>query len=90
MGKRGPKPGWKNPLPTEEVIPESKPEAPQSWRKGQLLNVRNAGACYNVTLIGEEYDPRHPERALQFTNVGELQQFVSAWYQPESPNPLAR
>lgn len=60
------------------------PIPPADWQKGQFLNVRNAGTHYNVTLLGEEYDPYHPERALQFTNVGECQNFVSRWYAPES------
>ena len=60
------------------------PVVPKDWSKGQLLNVRNAGTHYNVTLLGEEYDPRHPERCLQFSNPAECQNFVSTWYQRES------
>jgi len=49
--------------------------------------VRNAGTHYNVTLLGEEYDPRSPERSLQFTNPAECQTFVSMWYQQEGARP---
>lgn len=57
------------------------------WSKGQLLNVRNAGTHYNVTLLGEEYDPRSPDRCLQFTNPAEVQNFVSEWYQQQGSRP---
>jgi len=65
-----------------EQSPEERAKA-AGWIKGQLLNVRNAGSHYNVTLLGEEYDPRHPERCLQFTNINDAQTFVSIWYAPE-------
>jgi hypothetical protein len=64
--------------------------APDFWSKGALLNVRNAGTHYNVTLYPEEYDPRHPERALQFTNTALCQDFVSHWYAREHFDPRAR
>lgn len=63
------------------------PLPPEGWCKGQLLNVRNAGSHYNVTLEGEEYNPRAPERCLQFTNIGECQNFVSRWYAREAGGP---
>ncbi len=63
---------------------------PADWIKGQLLTVRNAGECYVVTLLGEEFDPRHPERALKFTNPALCQNFVSAWYAREYCDPRAR
>lgn len=62
---------------------------PTGWVKGQLLNVRNAGDTYRVTVLGEEYDYRSPERCLEFTNSWECQQFVSAWYSRESHDPRA-
>lgn len=65
-------------------------QPPADWQKGQLLNVRNYGPFYAVTLLHEEYSPEREERALKFTNPGELQDFVSRWYAPESYNPLAR
>jgi hypothetical protein len=73
-----------------EVILPREVTPPQGWTKGQLLNVRNAGSHYNVTVYPEEYDPRYPQRTLQFTNQAECQSFVSKWYTPESANPLAR
>ena len=63
---------------------------PPDWTKGSLLNVRNFGPFYAVTLLHEEYSPEREERALKFTNPGELQDWVSRWYAPESYNPLAR
>ena len=72
-------------LPTPEA-PTKSDQTPMEraqaagWIKGQLLNVRNAGTHYNVTLEGEEYDSRYPERCLQFQNSAECQNFVSEWY----------
>lgn len=63
---------------------------PQGWHKGMLLNVRNVGEGYRVTLYPEEYDPRAPERTLLFRNPGEAQNFVSHWYARESADPRAR
>lgn len=63
---------------------------PASWNKGMLLNVRNRGAEYVVTLYPLEYDPRHDDQCIKFTNLGECQNFVSAWYARQSHNPLAR
>ena len=62
---------------------------PSDWRKGQLLNVRNAGSHYNVTLLGEEYDPRYPERCLQFPHPAACQNFISWWYARDSHDPRA-
>lgn len=76
-------------LPPQEQTPEERAQA-AGWHKGQLLNVRNAGSHYNVTLNGEEYDPRHPERCLQFSNSAECQNFVSAWYHNPYAGPGAR
>lgn len=56
---------------------------PDHWTKGQLLNVRNVGSHYNLTVAGEEYDPRYPERCLQLP-FDACQNFVSAWYARES------
>jgi hypothetical protein len=69
-------------VPAQDQTPEEKAQA-AGWVKGQLLNVRNAGEHYNVTLLGEEYDPRSPERCLQFTSINDCQSFVSRWYAPE-------
>lgn len=65
-------------------------QPPADWRKGALLNVRNHGAEYIVTLHPLEYDPRHDDQCMKFTNVGECQSFVSSWYQRESHDPRAR
>lgn len=56
---------------------------PADWPHGALLNVRNQGD-YVVTLFPEEYDYRHPERALRFPNPAECQNFVSNWYARQS------
>lgn len=69
-------------VPSSDQTPEERAKA-AGWQKGQLLNVRNAGSHYNVTLLGEEYDPQHPERCLQFTQPNDAQDFVSRWYAPE-------
>ena len=75
------------PLPeTEEPLPEP----PQHWQKGALLNVRNYGDQYIITLYPEEFDYRHPEKALTFTNPGRCQDFVSKWYAREAADPRAR
>jgi hypothetical protein len=71
-------------------VPREPNQPPADWRKGALLNVRNHGAFYVITLYPAESDPRHPERELRFTNLGECQDWVSAWYARESHNPLAR
>jgi len=77
--------------PAVAIDDEAEPPLPipLDWRKGQLLNVRNLGEFYAVTLLGEEFDVRHPERSLKFTNVAECQGFVSAWYSRESFDPRA-
>lgn len=64
-------------------------EVPPSWTKGQLLNVRNAGEYYVITLLGEEFDPRYPTRALKFTNPALCQNWVSNWYARENHDPRA-
>ena len=74
--------------PTMACAPIS-PIIPADWVKGQLLNVRSAGDFYNVTLLGEEYDPRHPERCLQFPHSWDAQQFISLWYSRSSHDPRA-
>lgn len=65
-------------------------KTPDDWRKGALLNVRNYGDAYVITLYPEEYESDHPERAMRFTNLGECQGFVSAWYTHEHHDPRAR
>ncbi|MDA8254388.1 MAG: hypothetical protein M0Z99_01905 [Betaproteobacteria bacterium] len=79
------------PAIASSVFPEEDPAPlpPSDWRKGALLNVRNYGAEYVVTLYPEEVDQEHPERALRFTNVARCQDFISAWYARESPDPRA-
>jgi hypothetical protein len=76
----------------EEIEPvvRADGEPPADWLKGALLNVRNHGAEYIVTLHPAEYDPRHEDQCMKFTNVGECQSFVSAWYARESHDPRAR
>jgi len=66
-----------------EELPPQEPQYPSDWHKGQLLNVRNTGADYTITLYPEEYDPRSPERALHFTNPADAQNFISQWYMRE-------
>jgi hypothetical protein len=69
------------------------PIVPASWTKGQLLNVRNRGEFYVVTLLGEEDDPPlkpAPNGALRFTNTALCQDFVSKWYATEHHDPRAR
>lgn len=55
-------------------------DIPPDWNIGALLNVRNGGTEYFVTLFPEEYDHQRPERTLRFQNPGTCQNFVSAWY----------
>jgi hypothetical protein len=72
---------------------EIRPFIPQSWTKGQLLNVRNRGEFYVVTLLGEEDDPPlkpAPNGALRFTNTALCQDFISKWYATEHHDPRAR
>ena len=75
---------------TDEGVTASDPQPPSDWIVGQLLNVRNTGLEYVVTLLDEELDYRHPERALRFPNSAECQQFVSAWYARTWTPPLTR
>lgn len=56
------------------------PSVPDSWTLGALLNVRNAGSQYIITLFPEEYDPRTPDRAMRFDSYADCQDFVSQWY----------
>lgn len=63
---------------------------PLDWRKGALLNVRNRGDAYVITLYPEESHPERPERELRFTNPGLCQDFISAWYAAEHHDPRAR
>jgi hypothetical protein len=63
---------------------------PSDWRKGALLNVRNRGDAYVITLYPEESHPERPERELRFTNPGVCQDFISAWYAAEHHDPRAR
>ena len=71
------------------IIEPEAPIIPEHWQKGQLLNVRNAGHAYRVTLFPEDYDDRHPDHCLEFTNPGQCQDFVSRWYARENHDPRA-
>lgn len=70
--------------------PANETTIPPHWGRGALLNVRNTGADYVVTLFPEEYDPRSPERSMRFANPALCQDFVSRWYMRESADPRAR
>lgn len=65
-------------------------DVPSHWSKGALLNVRNRGDHYCITLYPEEFDPRNPERAMMFPNSWTCQDFVSRWYSRETADPRAR
>jgi hypothetical protein len=65
-------------------------EIPIDWRPGMLLNVRNNGDAYMITLYPEEVSAQQPQRALRFTNPGECQEFVSKWYANQNHDPRAR
>ncbi|RQS63848.1 hypothetical protein DID98_02910 [Burkholderia sp. Bp8984] len=71
-------------------VPREPNQPPADWRKGALLNVRNRGDAYVITLYPEEFDEEHPERSMRFTNLGECQDFVSRWYAAEHHDPRAR
>lgn len=71
-------------------VPREPNQPPADWRKGAMINVRNMGSEVVITLWPEEARPEHPERALRFTNFGEAQSFVSAWYASEHHDPRAR
>ncbi len=75
-----------SPVPDET---ERASTIPAHWQHGQLLDVRNTGADYLITAIGEEYDPRKPERSLRFSNPALCQEFVSKWYAREHFDPRA-
>lgn len=62
---------------------------PDSWRKGQLLNVHNTGVDYVITLYGESYDSRYPERAMRFANSTQANDFLARWYAREHSDPRA-
>ena len=71
------------PVPEVEMVPEDTCNGrtyPKCWLRGQLLNVRNNGGYYTVTLLEEEFDPERPERAMVFTDNIEAQNFISHWY----------
>ena len=73
-------------------VPRGTPERftyPECWNKGQLLNLRRSGDTCILTLLEEEYDPQHPERALIFQSPWDAQEFVSWWYSRDSHDPRA-
>lgn len=55
-------------------------EYPAGWRRGQMLNVRQAPDGWYITPIGVEYDFAQPEKGLRLTDYGQAQGFVSWWY----------
>ena len=67
----------------DESVTEPAIEVPSDWQHGAMLNVRNAGHEYRVTLFPDEDDYRHPERTLRFQNSALCQEFVSRWYARE-------
>lgn len=77
-------------LPIEREQPEELPLIPSDWRIGALLNVRNYGEHYIITLWPEEYSPEREERCIKFTNLGICQDFVSRWYARQHHDPRAR
>lgn len=77
-------------LPVEESEAPQSIETPADWTKGALLNVRNHGEHYIITLYPEEYSRDREERCIKFTNVGRCQDFVSDWYARQSHDPRAR
>ncbi len=92
--KRGRPPKIRPEVPREAIQEITEDSAasytiPADWSKGQLLNVRAAGPGYRVTILGEEYDPRYPERCLEFSSSFECQAFISAWYSRQSHDPRA-
>lgn len=72
-------------LPDGEIV-----VTPPGWRTGAMLNVRNYGSHYTITLWPEEFDPEHADRSIRFTNPGKCQDFVSKWYSRQSHDPRAR
>lgn len=72
-----------------EVNEIAGPQIPNHWQKGQLLNVRNTGVDYVLTILGEEFDHRHPERALRFSNSSTCNDFLGHWYSRQSHDPRA-
>jgi hypothetical protein len=82
-----------DPEPDGDEGDEDPLAVPPSWTKGQLLNVRNRGEFYVITLLGEEDEPPlkpAPNGALRFTNTALCQDFVSRWYASEHHDPRAR
>lgn len=81
-------------LDLSQILPDAvagiQIDIPMYWSKGALLNVRNRGDHYCITLYPEEFDPRHPERAMMFPNTWTCQDFVSKWYSRETADPRAR
>lgn len=76
-----------------EVSPDKlqvMPTVPKGWTPGALLNVRATGDGYTLTLWPEEYDYRHPERAMFFPNQWLCQDFISQWYAKTLHDPRAR
>ena len=81
-------PQTEHPQPSVAYTEEQQP--PAFWPRGAMLNVRNYGAEYIITLFPEEFHAERPERALRFTNSARCQDFVSRWYMREHYDPRAR
>jgi hypothetical protein len=78
----------------EKAIPQSRHQfadvdIPESWQRGALLNVRNMGEEYIVSLYPDEYDYRKPENGIRFPSAWECQNFVSNWYARPEVDPRA-
>ena len=78
------------PMVDELLHAPDAPIIPADWSIGALLNVRNHGDAYVITLYPEEFKPDAPERALRFTNPADCQNFVSNWYSRQHFDPRAR
>lgn len=77
-------------IEAEIDAPIDGPIVPSDWIVGALLNVRANGAGYTVTLLEENFDYRHPERTLFFSNSWTCQDFISQWYARTYHDPRAK
>ena len=77
------------PIITDEELAPTGPTHPADWGRGALLNVRNTGSEFVITLHPEEFDRLKPERAMRFANSSACQAFVSSWYTREARDPRA-
>ena len=77
------------PLIADEELVTHISAHPTDWGRGALLNVRNTGTEFVITLHPEEFDRLKPERAMRFANSSACQDFVSSWYTREARDPRA-